>query len=119
MPEDPEIPEEPIDPIVELVVDKTVIKDTGADKATFTVYVDGVDLTSESVIYNITEGKNLEANVFVSETAGFYVFSATYNCFKSEEVKVQVKEARAYAPGDFYNENGVKGVVFHLLDESE
>ena len=116
-PGDPEIPEEPIDPIVELVVDKTVIKDTGADKATFTVYVDGVDLTSESVIYNITEGKDLEANVFVSETAGFYVFSATYNCFKSEEVKVQVKEARAYAPGDFYNENGVKGVVFHLLDE--
>ncbi|MBR5214848.1 MAG: hypothetical protein IKV80_01350 [Bacteroidales bacterium] len=69
------------------------------------------------MIYNITEGKNLEANVFVSETAGFYVFTATYNCFTSEEVKIQVKEARAYAPGDFYNENGVKGVVFHLLDE--
>lgn len=102
------------DPVVKLVADKSVIKSSGVDVVTFTVMVDGEDLTSESVIFNNTANADLDGNTFSSDKIGTYVFSATYEGFKSEDVTITVKEARVYSPGDLYDEDGVKGVVFYV-----
>lgn len=102
------------DPVVKLVADKSVIKNSGVDVVTFTVMVDGEDLTSESVIFNNTANADLDGNTFSSDKIGTYVFSATYEGFKSEDVTITVKEARVYSPGDLYDEDGVKGVVFYV-----
>ena len=102
---------------VELVANKTSIKNNGNDKVTFTVLVNGKDKTSETTIFNVTSNENLSGNTFSSTNTGDYVFYATYNDIKSNEVSVNVRTARSYAPGDLYDEDGVKGVVFHLLNE--
>ena len=102
------------DPVVELVADKKEIKNDGSDKVTFTVLVDGEDMTAEAEIFNETDNSNLNGNSFSSENAGTYVFSATYNGFKSENLTIVVIEALAYKPGDLYDVNGVKGVVFFV-----
>ena len=102
---------------VELVANKTSIKNNGNDKVTFTVLVNGKDKTSEATIFNVTSNENLSGNTFSSTNTGDYVFYATYNDIKSNEVSVNVRTARSYAPGDLYDEDGVKGVVFHLLNE--
>ena len=101
---------------IELRVDKTKIKNNGVDKATFTVLFNGIDVTAESIIFNVTDNKNLDGNTFSSENVGSYVFNATYNEATSSNITVTVEKARVYAPGDLYNENGVKGVVFHVSD---
>ena len=116
-PENPEDPEIPAEPVVELVADKTVVKNNGTDKVTFTVLVDGVDMTNEAVIYNSTDDQNLESNEFAPENVGLYVFTAIYNGYNSNDVVIEVKEARVYAPGDLYDEDGVKGVVFYVTED--
>lgn len=101
-------------PVVTLVTDKDVVKNNGIDKATFKVFVDGEIKTDESVIYNVTDDVNLEGDTFSTEIIGTYVFKAIYGDYESAEVTITVKEARVYAPGDLYEEDGVKGVVFYV-----
>ena len=107
--------EEPENIIVKLVADKTKINDNGIDKVTFTVYVNNVK-TDDATIFNVTEGKDLEGNTFSSTNIGSYVFYATFNNIKSNNVTITVKETRVYAPGDLYEEDGVVGVVFRVTD---
>lgn len=102
--------------VVKLVADKTKINDNGTDKATFTVYVNDIK-TSDATIFNVTEGKDLEGNTFSSTNIGSYVFYATFNNIKSNNVTITVKETRVYAPGDLYEEDGVVGVVFRVSDD--
>ena len=83
----------------------------------YLVLVDGVDMTNEAVIYNSTDDKNLESNEFAPENVGLYVFTAIYNGYNSNDVVIEVKEARVYAPGDLYDEDGVKGVVFYVTED--
>lgn len=112
-----EEPEEPEVPVVELKTDKNVIKNNGSDKVTFTVLVDGENLTSESVIFNATDNVNLDGNTFSSTEVGTYVFHATYNGFQSEDVTVEVIiSSQSYSPDDLYDVNGVRGVVFYVED---
>lgn len=101
---------------VELIADKTSIKNNGTDKVTFTVLVNDVDVTNEATIFNVTDNKNLDGNTFSSTNNGTYVFNATYNDVKSNDITVTVKTAQVYAPGDFYEEDGVEGVVFYVTD---
>ena len=102
---------------VELVANKTSIKNNGNDKVTFTVLVNGKDKTSESTIFNVTSNENLSGKTFTSKNTGDYVFYATYNEVQSNNVTINVTTARSYKPGDLYDEDGVKGVVYHLLNE--
>ena len=102
---------------VELVASKTSIKNNGTDKVTFTVLVNGIDKTSSATIYNATSNQYVSGNTFTSKNTGDYVFYATYNEVNSNNVTVNVKAARSYKPGDLYDEDGVKGVVYHLLNE--
>ena len=101
---------------VELVADKTTIKDNGNDKVTFTVYVNDVK-TDGANIFNVTENKYLTGNTFSSKTIGTYEFRATYNDVTSENITITVKGASVYAPGDFYEEDGVEGVVFYVTND--
>ena len=102
---------------IELVADKKRIRDDGIDSVIFIVRANGKNLTAESVIFNATEGIALEGNTFRSKNIGRYTFTATYNGIQSEEVIITVKETRVYAIGDLYNEDGVIGVVYHLLNK--
>ena len=103
------------DPVVELVADKTSIKNDGIDMVTFTVLVDGEDRTAESVILSQAFGEEVyEGTTFSSEYEGDYYFQAKWNEYKSEMVLINVYEPQAYAPGDLYDVNGVKGVVFYV-----
>ena len=99
---------------VKLIADKTIIKNNGIDIVTFTVLVNGVDATADATIFNVTENKQLDGNTFSSDSIGTYVFNATYNDTLSNNITIRVKEARVYAPGDLYDEDGVKGVVFYV-----
>ncbi len=101
---------------IQLIADKAKIKNTGTDNVSFKVLVNGIDATSEATIFNVTDNKNLDGNTFSSTEVGTYVFNATYNDLISENVTVIVKEARVYAPGDFYNEDSVEGVVFYVTE---
>lgn len=106
------------DPVVELKADKTSIKNDGVDKVTFTVLVDGEDRTEESVILSMTYGEEVyDGTSFSTETAGEYTFKARWNNFDSEIVMINVHEPQAYAPGDLYDVNGVKGVVFYVEED--
>ena len=101
---------------IQFIADKTTIKNNGTDKVTFKVLVNGVDATSEATIFNVTGNKNLDGNTFSSTEVGTYVFNATYNDIKSDDITITVKTAKVYAPGDFYEEDGVEGVVFYVTD---
>ena len=108
------------DPVVELVADKTAIKNDGVDKVTFTVLVDGEDRTEESVILNVTFGEEeYDGTTFSSENIGDYAFKARWNDFDSESVMINVYEPQVYAPGDLYDVNGVKGVVFYVEEDGK
>jgi hypothetical protein len=104
---------------IKLIADKTKIKNTGTDKVMFTVLFNGVDVTEEATILNVTDNKNLNGYSFSSTKTGTYVFNASYDGNKSENVSITVKEARTYAPGDLYDEDGVKGVVFHVSEDGK
>ena len=101
-------------PVVRLVPDKNVIKTNGNDKVTFRVWVDDNIKTSESVIYNVTDGVELEGDTFTTDKLGTYVFNATYEGITTEDVTITVVEGRLYSPGDLYEENGVVGVVYYV-----
>ncbi len=101
---------------VQLIADKTTLKNNGVDAVNFTVLVNGVDATSDAKIFNVTENEELEGSTFKSTEVGTYVFNATYNDVTSENITITVKSARVYAPGDKYEEDGVEGVVFYVTD---
>ena len=68
--------------VFQLVADKDVIQSNGSDVSTLTVYLDGVDVTAESVIYNddkevvsLTDGK------FTATEDGEYKFWASYGTY--------------------------------------
>lgn len=107
------------DPVVELKADKTSIAANGVDKVTFVVLVDGVDMTSESLIINQNSNETLNGNTFTSENAGEYVFKAEYNGFQSESVTITVNEVQVYSPGDLYDVDGVRGVVFYVENDGK
>ncbi|MBR2367415.1 MAG: hypothetical protein IKA81_02245 [Alistipes sp.] len=100
-----------------LSVSPGTIKADGTDIATFTVKYGEDDVTSQAAIYN--NGSALNGTTFSTTTAGSYTFKALYDNKESNEVTItaeQVAEPEPpvgdYAVGTFYNNNGVKGIVF-------
>ena len=76
------------DKVVELTADKREIVADNADMVTFTVKVDGVDMTTECTITNLNYEAVIEGNTFTSDVAGEFVFVATYDKWTSSEVKI-------------------------------
>lgn len=79
-----------------ILSDKDVIQSNGQDMATLKVYLDGVDVTAESVIY-IYNGKNSEVLAsedgrFVAENDGEYKFWAEHGTYLTFSGKVQDAE---------------------------
>lgn len=71
-------------PTLTLTSDKDVIVANGTEVVTFTVTLDDEDVTAESVITNTATNVALEGNTFATDTAGDYLFVATYKEYTSE-----------------------------------
>ena len=78
----------PAGPTVVLTADKSTIVADNADAVTFTVTVDGEDKTAESTITIVNYASTLDGNTFVSDVAGEFVFEATFDGVKSNQVIV-------------------------------
>ena len=73
---------------VVLTADKGEIMANGTDIVTFTVTVDGEDMTSDAVITVVNYATELEDNTFSTDVAGEFVFEAKYGDTKSNQVIV-------------------------------
>lgn len=78
----------PAGPTVVLTADKSTIVADNAETVTFTVTVDGEDKTAESTITIVNYGTALEGTTFASDVAGEFVFEATFDGEKSNQVIV-------------------------------
>lgn len=79
-------------PTLILGADKDSILANGTDVITFTVTLDGEDVTAESTITNMTLNETLEGATFSAENSGEYMFSAKYNEYTSNLFLVTVVE---------------------------
>ena len=85
----------PAGPTVVLTADKSTIVADNAETVTFTVTVDGEDKTAESTITIVNYGTALEVNTFASDVAGEFVFEATFDGEKSNQVIVTATAVEA------------------------
>lgn len=85
----------PAGPTVVLTADKEAIVADNAETVTFTVTVDGEDKTAESTITIVNYGTALETNTFASDVAGEFVFEATFDGEKSNQVIVTATAVEA------------------------
>ena len=72
----------------ELSVSDTEIDLATETQAVFTVTYNGVDVTSESVIYSVLSTIELQGNVYTPENEGEVQFYAVYNELESNRVTV-------------------------------
>ena len=85
----------PAGPTVVLTADKDTIVADNAETVTFTVTVDGEDKTAESAITIVNYASTLDGNTFVSDVAGEFVFEATFDGVKSNQVIVTATAVEA------------------------
>ena len=85
----------PAGPTVVLTADKSTIVADNAETVTFTVTVDGDDKTAESTITIVNYASTLDGNTFVSDVAGEFVFEATFDGEKSNQVIVTATAVEA------------------------
>ncbi|MDR3193732.1 MAG: Omp28-related outer membrane protein, partial [Tannerella sp.] len=84
--------EKPEPAVIELSVDKTVIKANGADKAVFTVTADGVDVTPTAVITRKDLSTEVADAAFSTREPDAYTFYAAYDGQLSGEITVEATE---------------------------
>lgn len=75
-------------PELRLVADLTALNVTTGEFATFTVYSGAEDVTAYAAIRNVTDGKDLEGNVFAPAEAGEWSFVAALDGAESEPLTV-------------------------------
>ncbi|MEG0795338.1 MAG: Omp28-related outer membrane protein [Odoribacter sp.] len=74
---------------------KNTIKNTNTDSVVFTVMYGDMDVTAQSKI--MVNGKEtLKGNYFATDKAGDYVFTARYDAFTSNDVRVKVTLANEF-----------------------
>ena len=116
-----------VDPIIELVADKTEFVADGVDKVTFTVTADGVAAEAYT-IYLVGEKENseLKSNVFTTSKAGEYKFKAMVEEFESEVITVTATEPEVVtepkltlsADKTEIVADGIDAVVFEIKEEN-
>ena len=110
-------------PTVELTADKGEIVADNSDTVTFTVMVDGEDKSSEAKITIINYNSELESNTFTTDVAGEFVFYASYEGVKSNEVTVEAtavevpvqKSLKIQSDVDRIKADGTEKVTFTVL----
>ena len=82
------------DPVPELrlMADLTALNVTAGESATFTVFSGAEDVTAFAAIRNVTDGTDLEGNVFAPTEAGEWSFVATLDGAESEPLTVTAIE---------------------------
>lgn len=120
-------PEEQLN--IALSVDKNEIKTDGEESVTFSVSLNNQSITNGVTIYSLNDSKALNGMSFSTTEAGEYRFIAQYNGSYSNEVRIVAKSDenqggsdggfgedtdpnKEYKVGDYYNVNGVEGIVF-------
>ena len=113
---------------IELSSDKVTIVADGSDVANFTVEVDGVETNEGCKIVHTSNYAELETFSFSTTTPGSYTFVALYGNAPSNEVTIvatpvgeepEPTPGGKYKPGDLYDVDGVKGVVFYVDESGE
>lgn len=111
---------EPATPVLFLTPDKQNIVADGTEIVTFTVTINGEDVTANSTITNITANAALEGNTFSTDTVGEYLFEAKYEDLTSSQVKINAtavpqKSLKLQASEIRIKADGEDKVVFTVL----
>lgn len=88
---------------LQLMVDKNVVSLDNNEQVVFSVYLKGVDVTDESLIYDVTESVpiELDGSTFVPQNTGTYQFLACYQGVDTQVIEVQVVQNNVGVEGDF------------------
>lgn len=106
---------------LKLTASTSRIKADGTESVTFTVLYGEDDVTASSTITNTADNTTVVNATFSTTKAGDYTFRAEYDGKTSESVIVTAYNATTqggYAPGDVYDENGVKGIVYAIKQDN-
>lgn len=79
-------------PEVRLTADLTALNVTAGEQATFTVFSGTEDVTADAIIRNVTDGTDLEGNVFTPTQEGEWTFIADFDGVESESLTVTAIE---------------------------
>lgn len=79
-------------PEVRLTADLAALNVTAGEQATFTVFSGAEDVTADAVIRNVTDGTDLEGNVFAPTEEGEWTFIADFDGVESEPLTVTAIE---------------------------
>lgn len=110
--------------IITLEADKSEIVADATEAVTFTVKVDGAEVTEGYEITNLNYSAALEGNTFTSDVAGEFKFQAKYDGkWLSNEVTITVnnvpvpehKELKLYASPNRIKADGVEEAVFTVM----
>lgn len=82
----------PTPPVIKMAVDKSIIKADGTDLVTFSITIDGNEISQVS-IFQKEDSITLDKMSFSTEKAGTYTFYAMYEGHKSNEISIQATEA--------------------------
>lgn len=119
-----EITAKEVEKIITLEADKSEIVADSTETVTFTVKVDGIEVTYGYEITNLNYNVAIEGNTFVSDVAGEFKFQAKYeNKWLSNEVSITVnnvpvpehKELKITATPNRIKADGIEEAVFTVM----
>jgi len=106
---------------VKISVDKASIKADNADKAVFSVTVDGKDMTSSVVITEKNKNTPVAGIIFSTDSAATYTFFATYNNIRSNEINIEAVGLEVLIKADRQNikANNKDIVTFSVIADGQ
>ena len=119
-----EVTAKEVEKIITLEADKSEIVADSTETVTFTVKVDGIEVTDGYEITNLNYNVAIEGNTFVSDVAGEFKFQAKYeNKWLSNEVSITVnnvpvpehKELKITATPNRIKADGSEEAVFTVM----
>lgn len=95
--------EEVISTDLQFIADKLVVSMDNNEEVSFSVQLNGVDVTNKSLIYNVTEEIPLElpSSVFIPQAPGIYQFMARYQGVDTQIIEIQVTKKDENIEDDF------------------
>ena len=88
---------------LQFIADKTILSVDNGEQATFSVLCNGLDVTSESTIFDITGGAAVElpSPVFIPEDRGIYKFQAYYMDVAAPQLQIEAVKSEEKPTGEF------------------
>jgi thiol-disulfide isomerase/thioredoxin len=95
--------EEVINTDLQLIADKLVVSMDNDEEVYFSVLHNGVDVTDESLIYDVTEETpiKLASSVFIPQAPGIYRFIARYQSVDTQIIEIQATQEEVETEEDF------------------